>query len=73
MEADRGFSDTLLVGFDFVKGTDEMMCVVGRRRVDESIEIVNVFQGQEAKELYDKLVNMKHTKEGRGTAYEQNE
>ena len=62
MEAGRGFSDTLLVGFDFTKGSDETVCVVGRRRMNESVEILNAFQGQDAKELYDKLVTMKEKK-----------
>lgn len=62
MEAGRGFSDTLLVGFDFAKGSDKAVCVIGRRRMNESLEIVNAFQGQEAKELYDKLVTVKEEK-----------
>ncbi len=33
--------------------------VVGRKRPNESVEIVNAFQGEEAKELYSRLVTKK--------------
>jgi len=37
--------------------------VVGRKRMNQSVEIINAFQGDEARELYEKLVTKKK-KEG---------
>ena len=51
-------SDTLLVSISFSdKGTGVL--IVGRKRKNPSIEIVNAFQGDEALELYKKLVTKK--------------
>ena len=51
-------SDTLLVSISF-SDKDTGVLVVGRKRNNESIDIVNAFQGDEALELYKKLVTKK--------------
>ena len=51
-------SDTLLVSISF-SDKDTGVLVVGRQRKNQSIEIVNAFQGDEALELYKKLVTQK--------------
>ena len=51
-------SDTLLVGVDFSK-KDKGVLIVGRKRPNESVDIINAFQGEEAKELYEKLITKK--------------
>ena len=51
-------SDTLLVSISF-SDKDTGVLVVGRKRNNQSIEIVNAFQGDEALELYKKLVTKK--------------
>lgn len=51
-------SDTLLVSISF-SDKDTGVLVVGRQRKNQSIEIVNAFQGDEALELYKKLVTKK--------------
>ena len=51
-------SDTLLVSISF-SDKDKGVLVVGRQRKNQSIEIVNAFQGGEALELYKKLVTQK--------------
>ena len=51
-------SDTLLVSISF-SDKDTGVLVVGRKRKNQSIEIVNAFQGDEALELYKKLVTKK--------------
>ena len=51
-------SDTLLVSISFSE-KDTGVLVVGRQRKNQSIEIVNAFQGDEAFELYKKLVTQK--------------
>ena len=51
-------SDTLLVSISFSE-KDKGVLVVGRKRKNQSVEIVNAFQGEEALELYKKLVTKK--------------
>ena len=51
-------SDTLLVSISF-SDKDTGVLIVGRKRKNQSIEIVNAFQGDEALELYNKLVTQK--------------
>lgn len=51
-------SDTLLVSISF-SDKDTGVLVVGRKRQNQSIEIINAFQGEEALDLYKKLVTKK--------------
>lgn len=51
-------SDTLLVGVDFSE-KDKGVLIVGKKRLNESVEIINAFQGEEARELYEKLITKK--------------
>lgn len=51
-------SDTLLVSISF-SDKDTGILVVGRKRKNQSIDIVNAFQGEEALDLYKKLVTKK--------------
>ena len=51
-------SDTLLVSISF-SDKDTGVLVVGRKRKNQSIEIINALQGDEALELYKKLVTQK--------------
>ena len=51
-------SDTLLVSISF-SDKDTGVLVVVRKRNNQSIEIVNAFQGEEALELYKKLITQK--------------
>lgn len=54
--------DTLLIGVDISNGEDLAVLTVGRKRMNQSVEIVNVFAGKEAIELYNKLIDSKHRK-----------
>lgn len=54
-------SDALLVSISFSE-KDKGVLVVGRQRKNHSLEIVNAFQGEEALELYKKLVTKKEQK-----------
>lgn len=45
--------DTILVSIS------NDVLVVGRKRPDQSAEIINAFQGEEAKELYERLITKK--------------
>lgn len=51
-------SDTFLVGVDFTKEENGVL-IVGRKRMNESVDIINAFQGQEAWDLYQKLITAK--------------
>lgn len=51
-------SDTLLTGFDHAHG-DIAVLIIGRKEADGKIQIVNQFQGKEAEELYERLVEKK--------------
>lgn len=48
-------NDTLLVGFDFTHGKDKDIVIVGIRKGGIT-EILNAFQGEGARALYDLLV-----------------
>lgn len=52
----ENISDTILVSVDFTKGVDTGVLVVGRKRPNQSVEIINALQGKEAQDLYLKLV-----------------
>lgn len=54
----ENISDTFLVGVDFTKGKNGVL-IVGRKRMNESVDIINAFQGQEAWDLYQRLITAK--------------
>ena len=56
-------SDTILVSIDF-HNQDTGALIVGRKRPNQSVEIINAFQGEEALKLYEKLVTKKGKKNG---------
>ena len=49
--------DTILIGVDFANNDYTGVLIVGRKRMNQSVEIINAFQGEEAKELYKRLTN----------------
>ena len=51
-------SDLLLIGVDFSESDIDTL-VVGRKLTNESVEIINVFQYEGARALYDTLTNKK--------------
>ena len=55
--------DSILVSVDFPNKNDTGVMVVGRKRMNQSVEIINAFQGDEARELYERLITTKK-KEG---------
>ena len=52
-------TDALIIGYDFSHGKDNTVLVVGRKGPNETAEIINAFQGEEAEKLYEKLVTKK--------------
>lgn len=55
--------DSILVSVDFSNNNDTGVLIVGRKRMNQSVEIINAFQGDEARELYERLITAKK-KEG---------
>jgi len=53
---EKEIQDTILVGVDFTVNGDLSVMVVGRKRPNQSVEIINALQGKEAEDLYSKLV-----------------
>lgn len=51
-------SDSLLIGVDFSE-KDKGVLIVAKKRMNESVEIINAFQGEEARELYERLITKK--------------
>lgn len=51
--------DTILVGVEFANNGDTGVLIVGRKRMNQSVEIINAFQDEEAKELYKRLTTKK--------------
>ena len=56
--------DTLLVSYVNTKDDDTAVLIVGRKHPKKETEIVNAFQGQEAIDIYNKLVTMVKKSEG---------
>lgn len=52
---DKHISDCILVSVDF-SDHNEGVLIVGRKRKNETAEIINAFQGKEAMDLYKKLI-----------------
>ena len=48
-------NESLLIGVDFTNGEDVGVLIVGRKRPNQSVDIINAFQGKEAYELYNKF------------------
>lgn len=54
-----GTIDTILVSFDFTNGKNNSVLIVGRKSPGQVVDIINAFQGEEAEELYKRLVTKK--------------
>lgn len=52
-------ADCILVSVDFTHGEDVGILVVGRKAPGKDVEIINALRGEEAYELYQKLITKK--------------
>lgn len=52
-------SDSLIIGFDSSAGKDGTVLIVGRKKPREAVDVINAFDGEEALELYKKLITPK--------------
>lgn len=51
--------DTILVSYVKYTKTDTSVLIVGRKRLNQSVEIINAFDGDTADELYNRLIDKK--------------
>lgn len=49
-------NECLLVSVDFTRGVDTGVMIVGRKKRGQEVEVINAFQGEEAYQLYLKLI-----------------
>lgn len=54
----ESLNDTLLISIDIREGGSTLM-LVGKKRRGEMLEIINSFQGEEARDIYNKLTEKK--------------
>lgn len=58
-------TDSILIGFDRKSDSiDQAVLIVGKKRTNQSVEIVNAFEGIEAIKLYEKLITRKEKNDG---------
>ena len=55
-------NECLLVGVDFAKGEDKGVLIVGRNKEKIGVEIINAFRGEEALDIYRKLITKTNRK-----------
>lgn len=55
----KSITGTLLVSIDLSASENNAVLIVGRKKPNQSVEIVNVFDGEEAVALYKKLTTVK--------------
>ena len=51
--------EVVLVSYEPSKSENKAILIVGTKRPNESIEIINAFQGKDANELWKKLITIK--------------
>lgn len=49
-------TDTVIISIDWNDETNTGVLVVGRKRVNKSVDIINAFSGDEAKKIYQRLI-----------------
>lgn len=55
----ESFTTSILVGYDYNKEKDNAVLIIGKRVNDKHVQIVNVFEGDEATALFNKLITKK--------------
>lgn len=55
----ESMNTTILVGYNYNKENDNAVLVIGKRVNDKHVQIINVFEGDEATALYEKLTAKK--------------
>ena len=55
----KSITDTILVSIDLSRNNENAVLVVGRKKPREAVDVINAFEGEEALELYKKLITPK--------------
>ncbi|MBR5780408.1 MAG: hypothetical protein IKY27_00295 [Bacteroidales bacterium] len=55
-------AESAIISIDYSNGKDNTVLIVGKKRPNQVIEVVNAFQGEEAIELWEKLTIKKEKK-----------
>lgn len=55
----KSITDTILVSIDLSRNNENAVLVVGRKKPREAVDVINAFDGEEALELYKKLITPK--------------
>lgn len=51
-------TSSLIIGYDF-SHEDTGVLIVGQKKQGQTVEVINAFEGDEARELYQKLITRK--------------
>lgn len=51
--------DSLLISIDILNSEDKALLIVGKKKPNKPIEIINAFEGEDAIRLYRKLITKK--------------
>ena len=62
MTLENHTTTSLIIGYDISHTSDNKVLAIGKRGPSGSVEIVNAFQGDEAEELYNKLITKQENK-----------
>lgn len=57
-------SDTIIVSIEYNESDETGVLIVGRKKGKGPIEIINAFSGNEALDIYKKLVTVKENNDG---------
>lgn len=55
-------AESAIISIDYTHGKDNTVLIVGKKRPNQTIDVVNAFQGEEAIELWNKLTVKKEKK-----------
>lgn len=55
-------TDSVIVAYDFSHGEAKAVLIVGKKQKNKDVDIINAFQGEEATELWKKLITKKEKK-----------
>lgn len=48
-------SSSVIVAYDYKEGSDTAVLIVGQKNLKQDVAIINAFEGDEAKELWERL------------------
>lgn len=51
--------DSLLISIDILSGEDKALLIVGKKKPNKPVEIINAFEGEDAIQLYKRLITKK--------------